>query len=119
MLPQTFIVLLPMSMISFQSAGQIVMSRFLGYNELSTLALTSNYCDLFMDPAIFTAPVPENSARNQRASSAIALLLGAMMGGALTGDGSIVEALWVAAAVKVAVALAWLAWPSKGSIRLD
>lgn len=30
-LPHNFIVLLPLSLLSFQSAGQIVMSRFLGY----------------------------------------------------------------------------------------
>lgn len=30
-LPHDFIVLLPLSLLSFQSAGQIVMSRFLGY----------------------------------------------------------------------------------------
>ena len=30
-LPHDFIVLLPLSLLSFQSAGQIVISRFLGY----------------------------------------------------------------------------------------
>jgi uncharacterized membrane protein YoaK (UPF0700 family) len=30
-LPRDFIVLLPLSLLSFQSAGQIVISRFLGY----------------------------------------------------------------------------------------
>lgn len=30
-LPKDFIVLLPLSLLSFQSAGQIVMSRFLGF----------------------------------------------------------------------------------------
>jgi len=30
-LPHNFIVLLPLSLLSFQSAGQIVMSRFLGF----------------------------------------------------------------------------------------
>lgn len=38
-LPHDFIVLLPLSLLSFQSAGQIVMSRFLGYVSLPIPAL--------------------------------------------------------------------------------
>lgn len=119
LLPHNSIVLLPLAMLSFQSAGQITMSRVLAYNELPTVVLTSTYCDLFIDPYLLTSPPRENSKRNRRAVSALALLLGAVIGGFLTKDGDIASALWIAAAVKVVLAGTWLFWRAKGSIQLE
>jgi len=87
-LPNNYIVLLPLSLLSFQSAGQIVASRMLAYNELPTVVLTSTYCDLMFDPALFTAPITQNPKRNRRFISAVALLLGAMLGGMRSGCSS-------------------------------
>jgi uncharacterized membrane protein YoaK (UPF0700 family) len=119
LLPGNCIVLIPLAMLSFQSAGQIVMSRILGYNEIPTVVLTSTYTDLFMDPKLLTAPMTQNSKRNRRALSAIALLLGAVLGGFLTEGGSIVDPLWIAGAIKVVLAVVWVVWRGKGSIRLE
>ncbi|KIW49271.1 hypothetical protein PV05_10965 [Exophiala xenobiotica] len=118
-LPRNFIVLLPLGLLSFQSAGQIVMSRMLAYNELPTVVLTSTYCDLMFDPALFTAPLRQNSKRNRRFLSAVALLLGAVLGGFLTKGGDIADPLWIAGAIKVVLAVVWLCWHGKGSIRLE
>ena len=119
LLPHNCIVLLPLGMLSFQSAGQITMSRVLAYNELPTVVLTSTYCDLFIDPYLLTSPLKENSKRNRRALSAVALLLGAVVGGILTREGSIADALWITTIVKLLLAGAWLFWKGKGSIQLD
>jgi Protein of unknown function (DUF1275) len=119
LIPRNDIVLLPLSVLSFQSAGQIVMSRFLGYNEIPTVVLTSTYTDLFMDPKLLTAPLTQNSKRNRRALSAIALLLGATLGGFLTEGGSIVDPLWITGALKIVLAFVWVVWRGKGSIRLE
>ena len=86
-IPKNFIVLLPLAMLAFNSAGQIVQSRFLGFNEVPTVVLTSTYCDLMFDPLLFTAPVRENAKRNRRFLSAVVLLLGAVLGGFLTERG--------------------------------
>lgn len=118
-LPDNCIVLFPLALLSFQSAGQIVMSRMLGYNELPTVVLTSTYTDLFMDPKLLTAPMTQNPKRNRRAISAIALLLGAMLGGFLTEGGSIVDPLWITGVLKIILAAAWVPWRGKGSIRLE
>lgn len=118
LLPKQCIVLLPLALLSFQSAGQIVMSRFLAYSELPTVVLTSTYCDLFMDPLLLTSPTG-NAKRNRRALSALALVIGATIGGFLTVDGDIAMALWITAAVKIVLAGVWLVWPGKGSIRLE
>ena len=118
-LPRNCIVLLPLGLLSFQSAGQIVASRMLAYNELPTVVLTSTYCDLMFDPALFTASMKETSKRNRRFVSAIALLLGAALGGILTRDGSIADALWIAGIVKVIMAVIWIFWKGEGSIRLE
>lgn len=119
LLPRNCIVLVPLALLSFQSAGQITMSRVLAYNELPTVVLTSTYCDLFIDPYLLTAPVTQNAKRNRRAISVLALLGGAVVGGLLTREGNIANALWVAAAVKAVFAIVWAFWPQKGAIRLD
>jgi hypothetical protein len=118
-LPGNCIVLLPLGLLSFQSAGQIVASRMLAYNELPTVVLTSTYCDLMFDPALFTASMKETSKRNRRFVSAMALLLGAALGGILTRGGSIADALWIAGIVKVIMAVIWIFWRGEGSIRLE
>ena len=118
-LPGNCIVLLPLFMLSFQSAGQIVASRMLAYNELPTVVLTSTYCDLMFDAALFTAPIRENSKRNRRFVSAFALLFGAALGGTLTRGGDIVNALWLGGTIKVVTACVWIFWKGEGAIRLD
>lgn len=118
-IPRTFIVLLPLSLLSFQSAGQIVISRMLAYNELPTVVLTSTYCDLMFDPLLFTAPLRQNSKRNRRFVSSVALLLGAVVSGFLTKGGDVANPLWIAGAIKVALAVVWLFWCGKGTIRLE
>jgi uncharacterized membrane protein YoaK (UPF0700 family) len=118
-LPYNYIVLLPLGLLSFQSAGQIVMSRMLQYNELPTIVLTSTYCDLMFDPALFTAPLTQNPKRNRRFVSALALVLGAGLGGVLTKNGDISDPLWIAGGIKVALAAMWVFWRAEGAIRLE
>lgn len=119
LIPKNSIVLLPLGLLSFQSAGQIVASRMLAYNELPTVVLTSTYCDLMLDPALFTARITENPKRNRRFVSAIALLLGAALGGVLTKGGSIADALWIAGIIKMVMAISWIFWRGEGAIRLE
>jgi len=118
-LPYNYIVLLPLGLLSFQSAGQIVMSRMLLYNELPTIVLTSTYCDLMFDPLLFTSPITQNAKRNRRAISAVALVLGAGLGGVLTKNGDIADPLWIAGGVKIVLAVVWVFWKSEGTIRLE
>lgn len=40
----------PIVLLSIQSAGQIVASRALGYNEIPTVVITSLLCDLMSAP---------------------------------------------------------------------
>jgi hypothetical protein len=119
-LPKNNIVLLPLALLAMQSAGQIVMSRFFGYGEVTTVVLTSAYCDLIFDPLVFTAPLRENAKRNRRALSALMLVLGAVAGGFLTREKNITLCLWIAGSIKFAIAIAFAFWKSKdGSIRLE
>ena len=46
-------VLVPLAAVAFQSSGQAVTSRALNYNGLTSVVLTSNYCDLFSDANLF------------------------------------------------------------------
>jgi uncharacterized membrane protein YoaK (UPF0700 family) len=118
-IPDNFIVLLPVVLLSIQAGGQCVVSRFLGYNELPSIVLTSAYCDLAMDEKAF-AGVTENAKRNRRILSMIMMFVGAVIGGFTTKGGDIGPTLWTVAAIKLGMAGVWLIWRSKdGVVRLD
>lgn len=101
-------VLVPIGLVAFQSCGQAVTSRALKYNSLTSVVLTSIYCDLFSDAELFAFT---NIERNRRAAAPMLLLVGAVLGGALArsivGAGGV---LWIAAGLKFLVVLSWLFW---------
>jgi uncharacterized membrane protein YoaK (UPF0700 family) len=103
-------VLVPIALIAFQAAGQAVTSRVLKFNALTSVVLTSIYCDLFSDANLF-AGIMQNEERNQRAAAPIALLIG-VLGGGLWAKSAIglAGALWTAAGLKLMIIMAWLLW---------
>jgi uncharacterized membrane protein YoaK (UPF0700 family) len=109
-------VLVPIALAAFQSAGQAVTSRVLKCNALSSVVLTTIYCDLFSDANIF-AGIMQNEERNHRAVAPIALLMGVIGGGLWAKSAfGIAGALWTAAGLKLLIVLAWLCWkPVEGS----
>ncbi|EGO52096.1 hypothetical protein NEUTE1DRAFT_114104 [Neurospora tetrasperma FGSC 2508] len=104
-------VLLPIALLAFQSGGQAVTSRVLRYNALTSVVLTSIYCDLFSDADLFKL---HNRERNQRVGAPVFLFLGALFGGffAHTAFG-VAGALWMASGLKLVVVVLWLVWPAK------
>jgi hypothetical protein len=119
LLPNDFIVLLPLALLAIQASGQIVLARFLGYSEITTVVLTSAYCDLVFDERVFTAGLREDVKRNRRILAALMLLMGAGVGGVLTKHKEIQAALWLAGGLKVGIAFAYVFWQGKGRIRLE
>ncbi|GAB0138325.1 hypothetical protein EsDP_00006561 [Epichloe bromicola] len=104
-------VLLPLALVSLQSCGQAVASRALGYNALTSVVLTSIYCDLFSDQHLFKL---ENVERNRRAAAPILLLAGAAAGGLLSRSSFGVQgALWVAAVMKSLLVVVWVFWSAE------
>ena len=100
----------PIALIAFQAAGQAVTSRVLQYGGLTSVVLTSNYCDLFSDPKLFAWP-RENIERNRRTAAPILLLIGAMLGGLWAhSEIGLGGALWTAVVLKSFVIIAWVAW---------
>ncbi|KAK2757884.1 hypothetical protein FQN54_004290 [Arachnomyces sp. PD_36] len=98
----------PIVLLSFQSAGQIVASRALGYNEIPTVVITSLLCDLMSDPKLFLA---KNIKRDRRVIAFTLTLVGAIAGGWITkGTGDIYACLWLVAGIKLVVAGAWVFW---------
>ncbi|KAL2175494.1 uncharacterized protein P884DRAFT_293623 [Thermothelomyces heterothallicus CBS 202.75] len=107
-------VLVPIALVALQSCGQAVASRALRYNALTSVVLTSIYCDLFSDTDLFAV---RNPARNQRTAAPLLLLLGAFLGGKLAaGPWGVAGALWTASALKAALMFVWLIWPADGSV---
>ncbi|KAK0730124.1 hypothetical protein B0H67DRAFT_24173 [Lasiosphaeris hirsuta] len=103
-------ILLPISMVAFQSCGQAVTSRALKYNALTSVVLTSIYCDLFSDAELFSV---KNAERNRRLGAPLFLLLGAFLGGKLAHtELGVAGALWTASVLKTIVVFVWFFWPA-------
>ncbi|KAI0025570.1 hypothetical protein F4780DRAFT_721766 [Xylariomycetidae sp. FL0641] len=103
--------LVPIALVAFQSCGQAVTSRALKYNSLTSVVLTSIYCDLFSDPRLLAR---HNAERNRRLAAPVLLLVGAVLGGLLAASPvGTAGVLWIAAASKLVVVFAWLLWPAE------
>ena len=104
----TWNILVPIALVAFQSCGQAVTSRALKYNALTSVVLTSIYCDLFSDAELF---VLHNVERNRRMSAPILLLFGAVSGGLLAHSTiGTAGVLWIAAGLKFLVVVSWFLW---------
>ncbi|KAG8163853.1 hypothetical protein KVR01_005771 [Diaporthe batatas] len=107
----TWDVLVPIALVAFQACGQAVTSRALKYNALTSVVLTSIYCDLFSDAELFRAANPE---RNRRLGAPSMCLAGAVLGGLFAHSRfGIAGAMWTASAMKVFVVVVWLLWPAE------
>jgi uncharacterized membrane protein YoaK (UPF0700 family) len=99
---------IPIVLLSLQSAGQIVASRALGFNEIPTVVITSLLCDLMSDPKLFLL---RNEKRDRRVVALILTLVGAIVGGWVTkATGEIAPVLWLSAGIKLSVVIAWGFW---------
>jgi hypothetical protein len=104
----------PIALVAFQSGGQAVASRALGFNALTSVVLTSIYCDLFSDQNLFA---PRNAERNRRVGAPVMLLAGAIVGGVFArGSVGIQGALWTAAGMKGAMVVAWGLWSEEKAV---
>ena len=103
----------PIALLSFQSAGQIVGSRALGISEIPTVVVTSVLCDLASDPAL-VSPLTRNAKRNRRVLAFVGILIGAIAGGSIAKvTGGMEAVLWLAGGIKVVVTCSWVLWPEK------
>ena len=102
--------LIPITLLAFQSAGTIHSTRVLGYNEIPGVVLTSVYYDIASDPAVLARP-RVNPKRNRRVAAVLMLLAGAIAGGWLSRSRvGMALVLWIAAALKLGIGVAWLFW---------
>ncbi|KAH7155647.1 hypothetical protein B0J13DRAFT_231215 [Dactylonectria estremocensis] len=107
-------VLLPIALVAFQSCGQAVTSRALRQNALTSVVLTSIYCDLFSDRDLFAL---QNVSRNRRVAAPLLLLLGAVVGGLFSNSSvGIAGTLWLAAGLKLCMVVTWFVWPAEADV---
>jgi hypothetical protein len=112
----SFIELVPLALLAFQSGGQIVTSRLLGFNEVPTTVLTSVYCDLASDPKLLD-PLKKNLKRNRRLGAVLTFLIGGIAGGWLSrSSAGMSSVLWLGGAIKIAIAISWSAWKAKSTV---
>lgn len=104
---------IPISLLSFQAAGQIIGSRALGVSEIPSVVLTSMLCDIASDPNL-AAPLTKNAKRNRRALAFTCILVGAIVGGYIGKATKRMQIdLWIAGGLKVLITVAWLFWPEQ------
>lgn len=109
--PLSWLVLVPLALVAFQSSGQAVASRVLKYNGLTSVVLTSVYCDLFSHPNFLSPQVVGNPEEMRRTGAVVCLLFGVILGGLWANSSvGLMGALWTAALLKAAIVLAWLVW---------
>lgn len=103
----------PIALLSFQSAGQIVGSRALNLAEIPTVVLTSMLHDVFTDPKLLASP-RTNVKRNRRVLAFFGILIGAVAGGFISqGTGTMQTPLWIAGGFKIIITIAWTVWPER------
>ncbi|KAL4800594.1 hypothetical protein BDV19DRAFT_375796 [Aspergillus venezuelensis] len=107
--PIQWMQVLPISLLAFQAAGQIVASRVLEYDELPTVVLTTLLCDLLVDPNLGAA-LKDNPKRNRRIGGFLALFLGAMTAGGLSKVTQMSASLWFAMGIKLVITACWFVW---------
>ncbi|KAL8933304.1 MAG: hypothetical protein Q9216_006430 [Gyalolechia sp. 2 TL-2023] len=101
--------IVPIALLSFQSAGQIVGSRALNLAEIPTVVLTSMLHDIFTDQKLLAK---DNVKRNRRVLAFFAILIGAICGGFIgEGTSRMQIPMWIAGALKLVITLAWAFWP--------
>ncbi|PCG97781.1 Protein of unknown function DUF1275 [Penicillium occitanis (nom. inval.)] len=112
----TWRVIVPLAMVAFQSSGQAVISRVLRLGGLSSVVLTSVYCDLFSHPDFVSgAALRKDVEERRRVGAVVCLLAGAVMGGLWArSEVGLMGALWTAVGLKSVIVLAWFAWREDG-----
>lgn len=102
---------IPIALLSFQSAGQMVGSRILNISEIPTVVVTSVLCDFASDPRL-TDPLRANAKRNRRLLGFFGILVGAVAGGWISKcAGQIQSVLWLAGGIKLLITVSWMLWP--------
>ncbi|KAJ5781297.1 hypothetical protein N7457_006457 [Penicillium paradoxum] len=109
--PLSWLILLPIALVAFQSSGQAVTSRVLNFSGLTSVVLTSIYCDLFSHPDFLSSKVVGHAEEMRRLGAVFCLLLGVILGGLWAHSAvGMMGALWTAAILKSWIMIAWLAW---------
>lgn len=113
--------MIPISLLAFQAAGQIVTSRLLGLDEIPTVVLTTVICDLLLDRRLFSWSKgwKTNPGRTRRLGTFLALFIGAMLSGALSKATGLSSSLWLATGVKVVITLCWVFWGEQKEVDVE
>ncbi|RAH50936.1 YoaK family protein [Aspergillus brunneoviolaceus CBS 621.78] len=107
-------VAVPLALVALQSSGQAVASRVLGFSALTSVVLTSIYCDLFSGPVLHRfgwVQVVRNPDEWRRVGAVVGLLLGVVIGAAWArSEAGLEGALWTAVGLKGLITVTWLWW---------
>ncbi|KAL2843240.1 hypothetical protein BJX68DRAFT_278084 [Aspergillus pseudodeflectus] len=117
--PLSWKIAVPLALVAFQSSGQAVTSRVVGYSSLTSVVLTSIYCDLFSYPALALTTTSAGGGKKgdewRRLGAVLALFGGILVGGLWAkSEVGLKGALWTAVVLKGGIAGAWLVCSGEG-----
>lgn len=113
---------IPIIILAFQAAGQVCLSRVLSLIELPTIVVSTLYHDYVADTLAYRQLWRQSSSvsnflfvqgrrQNKRLASIVALFLGGVVGGEMYKSRvGMAGALWLAAALKCAIVIAFAVW---------
>ncbi|KAL4908223.1 hypothetical protein BDW74DRAFT_188401 [Aspergillus multicolor] len=103
----------PLALMAFQSSGQAVTSRVVGFSGLTSVVLTSVYCDLFS--YLGGSGRGKGVDEWRRLGAVVGLFVGILLGGAWAkSEVGLMGALWMVVGLKGAIVLAWVFWKGEG-----
>jgi len=105
----TWVDLLPIGLLSFQSAGGFVASRVFKFTFLQTTAVTALPADVLLEAHTLRRGILGNGDLNRRVLGFVAFVGGAALGGGLF-SWSVGAVLWVAAAGKLVLVGVLFLW---------
>ena len=112
--PLTWKIGVPLALVAFQSSGQAVSSRVLKCSSLTSVVLTSIYCDLFSSPALTSCSVLKAPDEWRRLGAVVGMLIGIVAGGLWArSEVGLPGALWTAVVLKGMIAATWMLWMTK------
>ena len=120
--PPHYLDLCPVAILAFQAAGQVCLSRVLSLIELPTIVLSTLYHDFTADLfgihdawrkglSLLDFILVQWRRQEKRLASIVALFVGGLVGGEMYKSAAGMSgALWMAAWLKGAISLTFLAW---------
>lgn len=108
---------IPVALVSFQFAAQLIHAQTLGADYIPTVVLTSVYMGICRDKDFFKT---DNAKRNKRLIDVVVTVVGAIAGPWMVrSSAGLAGVFWISAGIKMMIAIAWLFWEKEKTMMVE